>query len=99
MQDDVVGAAAYALQGDCLVNLDRLDEAAGKFEKAIKTSDANPAYTPTSCSSSPAFTRLRKNMPTSSRPSRKSRPNTLILRTAPRGIDAMIDLAPALNAK
>ena len=46
VQDDVVGAAAYALQGDCLVNLDRLDEAAGKFQKAIKTSDANPAYTP-----------------------------------------------------
>lgn len=41
-----MGAAAYALQGDCLVNLDRLDEAAGKFQKAIKTSDANPAYTP-----------------------------------------------------
>lgn len=45
-KDDIVGAAAYGLQGDCLVNLDRLDDAAGKFNKAVKVSDNNPAYTP-----------------------------------------------------
>ncbi|MDE7119311.1 MAG: hypothetical protein K2O10_01750, partial [Muribaculaceae bacterium] len=36
----------YGLQGDCLVNLDRLDEAVGKFKKAVKVSDENPAFTP-----------------------------------------------------
>ena len=46
VQDDVVGAAAYALQGDCLVNLDRLSDAEKAFKEAIRTSDHNPAYTP-----------------------------------------------------
>lgn len=45
-QDDVIGAGAYSLKGDCLVNLDRLDEAAKAFNEAVSTSDANPAYTP-----------------------------------------------------
>ncbi len=44
--EDIIGAAALGLQGDCLVNLDRLDDAAGKFKKAVKVSDENPAYTP-----------------------------------------------------
>lgn len=46
VEDDIIGAAAYGLQGDCLVNLDRLDDAAAKFQKAVKTSDDNPAFTP-----------------------------------------------------
>lgn len=45
-KEDIIGAAAFGLQGDCLVNLDRLDDAAGKFKKAVKVSDENPAYTP-----------------------------------------------------
>lgn len=46
VKDDIVGAAAYSLKGDCLVNLDRLDEAASAFEKAIAQSDKNEYYTP-----------------------------------------------------
>ena len=45
-KDDVVGAAAYSLEGDCYVNLDRFDDAVGAFKKAIKQSDENPYYTP-----------------------------------------------------
>lgn len=45
-KEDIIGAAAYGLQGDCLVNLDRLDEAVGKFKKAVNVSDENPAFTP-----------------------------------------------------
>lgn len=45
-KDDVVGAAAYSLKGDCLVNLDRLDEAVGAFDKAVSQSSNNPYYTP-----------------------------------------------------
>lgn len=44
--EDIIGAAALGLQGDCLVNLDRFDDAVGKFKKAVKVSDDNPAYTP-----------------------------------------------------
>ena len=45
-KDDVVGAAAMSLKGDALVNLDRLDDAAKAFKKAIDLSDNNPDYTP-----------------------------------------------------
>lgn len=45
-QDEVIGAGAYSLKGDCLVNLDRLDEAVKAYNKAIDQSDENPAYTP-----------------------------------------------------
>lgn len=45
-KDNIIGAAAYSLQGDCLVNLDRLPEAEKAFREAIRTSDHNPAYTP-----------------------------------------------------
>lgn len=44
--DDIIGAGAYSLKGDCLVNLDRLPEAEKAFKEAIRTSDHNPAYTP-----------------------------------------------------
>lgn len=45
-RDDIIGAGALSLKGDCLVNLDQLDKAADAYRDAIKTSDKNPAYTP-----------------------------------------------------
>lgn len=42
----VIGATAKALEGDCYVNLDKLDDALGCFKKAEKVSDNNPALTP-----------------------------------------------------
>ena len=42
----MIGAAAKSLQGDCYVNLDKLGEALGCYDKAIKISDENPLYTP-----------------------------------------------------
>lgn len=44
--DKVIAAAAKSLEGDCLVNLDKNDEAIAAFDQAIKISDKNPAYTP-----------------------------------------------------
>lgn len=44
--ENIVGAAAYSLEGDCYVNLDKLPEAVNSFKKAIKQSDNNKAYTP-----------------------------------------------------
>ncbi len=44
--ESLVGAAAAALQGDCLVNLEKYDEAIDAFQKAIKISDGNALYTP-----------------------------------------------------
>ncbi len=44
--ESVIGATAQALEGDCYVNLDKLDEALGCFDKAEKTSDNNPSLTP-----------------------------------------------------
>lgn len=45
-RDEIIGAGAYSLKGDCLVNLDRLDQAVDAYKKAISISDSNPAYTP-----------------------------------------------------
>lgn len=45
-KDDIIGAGAYSLKGDCLVNLDRLPEAVKAYQEAIRTSDHNHAYTP-----------------------------------------------------
>lgn len=45
-REDIIGAGAVSLKGDCLVNLDRLDEAVKAYEKAVSVSDNNPAYTP-----------------------------------------------------
>lgn len=45
-REDVIGAGAMSLKGDCLVNLDRLEEAVKAYEKAISVSDDNAAYTP-----------------------------------------------------
>lgn len=44
--DDIIGAGAISLKGDCLVNLDRLDEAVSAYKEAVSHSDKNPAYTP-----------------------------------------------------
>lgn len=45
-KEDVIGAAAIALQGDCYVNLKDYDQAINCFKKAVKQSDNNPYYTP-----------------------------------------------------
>lgn len=45
-KESVIGANAKALEGDCYVNLDKLDEALACFEKAVKVSDNNPSLTP-----------------------------------------------------
>ena len=45
-KDDVIGAAAYSLKGDCMVQLDDLNGAVGAFKSAIKQSADNPYYTP-----------------------------------------------------
>lgn len=45
-REEIIGAGALSLKGDCLVNLDRLDEAVKAYEKAVSVSDDNPAYTP-----------------------------------------------------
>lgn len=44
--DALIGAAAYSLQGDCYVNLEKYNEAVASFDKAISTSDDNSLYTP-----------------------------------------------------
>ncbi len=45
-EENLIGAAAAALQGDCLVNLEKYDEAIDAFQKAVKISDGNALYTP-----------------------------------------------------
>lgn len=45
-KDEIIGAAAYSLKGDCQVNLDDLAGAVDSFKKAIKQSADNPYYTP-----------------------------------------------------
>lgn len=44
--ENVIGATAQTLEGDCYVNLDKLDEALNCYDKAVKTSDNNPTLTP-----------------------------------------------------
>lgn len=44
--DAIVAAAAKSLEGDCLVNLGKLDEALSSFEGAVSASDDNALYTP-----------------------------------------------------
>lgn len=45
-KDDIIGAGASSLRGDCMVNLDKLGDAEKCYKEAIKCSDDNPAYTP-----------------------------------------------------
>ena len=44
--ETLIGASSQALKGDCYVNLKKYDEALDCYEKAVKISDDNPAYTP-----------------------------------------------------
>lgn len=45
-QESLIGAASLSLEGDCYVNMDKLDEALGCYDKAISVSDDNAFYTP-----------------------------------------------------
>lgn len=45
-KENVIGATAKALEGDCYVNLDKYDEALACYEAAVKVSDKNPSLTP-----------------------------------------------------
>ncbi|MDE6177055.1 MAG: hypothetical protein K2F71_05885 [Paramuribaculum sp.] len=44
--DAIIGANAYALKGDCYVNLDNNTEGLACFKKAVDQSDNNPYLTP-----------------------------------------------------
>lgn len=44
--ESLIGASSQALKGDCYVNLKNYEEALDCYEKAVKISDENPAYTP-----------------------------------------------------
>ena len=44
--DEIVAAGILSLKGDCLVNLDRTDEALAAYDKAIKNANENPALVP-----------------------------------------------------
>lgn len=45
-KENIIGASAKALQGDCYVNLKQYDNAIECFRKAAEISDNNPRYTP-----------------------------------------------------
>lgn len=45
-KEEVIGAAAKSLCGDCYVNLGKYDQAIKEFQAAIKISNNNPSYTP-----------------------------------------------------
>lgn len=44
--DDIVKAGAYALEGDCYVNLEQYSEALSAFDSAISAADHNPTIVP-----------------------------------------------------
>ncbi len=46
LDDEIAAAGVYTLQGDCLVNLDRIDEALKRYKKAISKADENPEIVP-----------------------------------------------------
>lgn len=45
-KDELIGAAAYSLKGDCQVQLDKLQDAISSYKKAISQSGKNEYYTP-----------------------------------------------------
>lgn len=45
-QEQVIGAAAKSLEGDCYVNLGEYEKALEYFRAAVRISDNNPNYTP-----------------------------------------------------
>ncbi len=46
LDDNIAAAGVYALQGDCHVNLDQLDQALKCYNKAISKADKNPEIVP-----------------------------------------------------
>lgn len=44
--DNIIGATALALKGDCLVNLDKYADAVKAYDKAISKADKNPQLVP-----------------------------------------------------
>lgn len=46
IDDQIVAAGALSLKGDCLVNLDRLDDAVKAYKAAIAKADENPDIVP-----------------------------------------------------
>lgn len=44
--EEIIGAAALSLKGDCYVNLKKYNEAISCYKDAIKRSNKNPYYTP-----------------------------------------------------
>ena len=46
LDDELIGAAAESLKGDCLVNLKKYDEAIATYDNAISVSADNDLYTP-----------------------------------------------------
>ena len=46
LDDELIGAAAESLKGDCLVNLKKYDEAIASYDNAISVSADNALYTP-----------------------------------------------------
>lgn len=46
VSDEIVAAGTECLKGDCLVNLDRLDEAVKAYKSAISEADENPDIVP-----------------------------------------------------
>ena len=46
IKDHVVGAGAQTLEGDCYVNLNKLQDALNCYDRAIKTADENPNIVP-----------------------------------------------------
>lgn len=46
VDDEIIGACALSLKGDCLVNLGKSSDAVAAFEEAIEVSDENAHLTP-----------------------------------------------------
>lgn len=46
IRDNIVGAGAQTLEGDCYVNLNKLQDALTCYDRAIKTADENPSIVP-----------------------------------------------------
>lgn len=44
--ESIIGATSLALKGDCLVNLDKYDDAIKAYDKAISRADKNPQLVP-----------------------------------------------------
>ena len=45
-EEELIGAAAQSLKGDCLVNHDKFDEAIAAYDKAVSIANGNELYAP-----------------------------------------------------